>query len=179
MKGKVCLYIATSIDGYIAAPGDDLGFLSSVAKEGEDYGYAAFVSRVDAVVIGRKTYDWVLKHAAYPHTGVDSYVVTRTPRETSGRITFYTGDLAELVTSLKEKHSRYIYCDGGAALVNALLKLDLIDEMILSTIPVMLGAGIKLFSDGRPVQKWEVASVTPYDTGLVKVHYLREDRMST
>ncbi|MBD3275107.1 MAG: dihydrofolate reductase, partial [Candidatus Marinimicrobia bacterium] len=59
-KRKLILYIACSLDGYIAAPDDDLSFLDRVQKEGEDYGYADFVSSVDTVILGRKTYDWVM-----------------------------------------------------------------------------------------------------------------------
>ena len=62
MERKVILYIACSLDGYIAQPNDDLSFLSIVEKEGEDYGYADFIKKVDTVVLGRKTYDWIMKH---------------------------------------------------------------------------------------------------------------------
>ena len=61
------LFIATSLDGYIAKPNDDLSFLKSVEKEGEDYGYAEFTSTIDTIILGRKTYDWVLKEIGASH----------------------------------------------------------------------------------------------------------------
>lgn len=77
---KLILYIASSLDGFIAKPNDDLSFLSIVHKEGEDYGYADFISTVDTVILGRKTYDWVLNHAAFPHADKNAYVITSTER---------------------------------------------------------------------------------------------------
>src|SRR6188768_2526127 len=95
---KVIVYIATSADGYIAKPNDDLSFLSIVGKEGEDYGYADFIATVDTVIIGRKTYDWVRTQVPeFIHAEMDTYVITRTERPDIGKIRFYTGDLSDLV----------------------------------------------------------------------------------
>lgn len=78
---KVILYIATSLDGYIAKPNDDLSFLSVVQRDGEDYGYVDFIKSVDTVILGRKTYDWVMTQVPeFPHADKNSYVITRTPR---------------------------------------------------------------------------------------------------
>lgn len=78
------LFIATSLDGYIAKPNDDLSFLKLVEKEGEDYGYAEFTANVDTVILGRKTYDYVFKEIGsshYDNGKRDVYVITRTPKE--------------------------------------------------------------------------------------------------
>jgi dihydrofolate reductase len=171
---KLILYIATSADGYIAAPGDDLGFLGKVEKAGEDYGYASFVSEVDTVILGRRTYEWVLQHAPdYAHDGRETYIVTRTPRESIGNRHFYTGDLAGLVANLKAKEGKTIFCDGGAEVVHQLLKRELIDEFVISIIPVFVGDGIRLFKDGRPGTDLELVDVKSFDTGLVQLHYRR------
>jgi len=75
---KLILYIACSLDGYIAKPNDDLGFLNRVQKEGEDYGYNDFVSTVDTVIVGRKTYDWVTGQGfEFPHSDKETYIITR------------------------------------------------------------------------------------------------------
>ena len=92
-----------SLDGYIAQPNDDLSFLSTVAKEGEDYGYTDFISSVDTVIVGRKTYEWVMNQVGeFPHADKNAYVITRTARPTIGKTVFYTGNLTELVNKLQK-----------------------------------------------------------------------------
>ena len=160
-----------SLDGYIAKSNDDLGFLSIVEQEGEDYGYSDFVSTVDTVIIGRKTYEWVTRQFDFPHTDKNTYVITRTPRPNIGKTFFYTDDLTELVLTLKQQKGKTIFCDGGAEIVNELLRSTLIDEFIISVIPVLVGSGTKLFNDGRPEQKLQLIKVTKFDAGLVQLHY--------
>lgn len=172
MSRKVVLYIATSLDGYIATNDGDLNFLSSVEQEGEDYGYYDFVKSVDAVIVGRKTYEKVLSMGFdFPHTDKEAYIITRTPRPSIGSVQFYTGKLKSLVEELKSKEGKNIYCDGGAEIVNELMKHDLIDEYIISVIPVFLGGGIRLFKDGRSEQKLELLSAKSFDKGLVQLYY--------
>ena len=105
---------------------------------------------------------------------MDIYVITRTPKPNKGRVTFYTGDIAELVKKLKSENGKDIYCDGGAEVINELLKLDLIDEYIISIIPILLGNGTRLFKDGRPEQLLELISSKSFDTGLMQLHYKRK-----
>src|SRR5690606_7614408 len=146
-------------------------FLKLVEKEGEDYGYTEFTANIDTLIIGRKTYDYVLKEIGsshYDNGERDIYVITRTEKPDQGNITFFTGDLCELVHQLKSKNGKNIYCDGGAEIINALLKNDLIDELIISIVPVLLGNGINLFNDGHPEQLLEFVSVKTYETGLVQ-----------
>lgn len=173
---KLILYIATSLDGYIAKPNDDLGFLSIVEQEGQDYGYADFIKTVDAVIVGRKTYDKVISMGFdFPHADKDAYIITRTPRPTIGSLKFYTDDLKSLVNKLKSEKGKNIFCDGGAEIANELLKFDLIDEFIISVIPILVADGIKLFKDGRPEKKLELVSVKSFDKGLTQLHYKRTD----
>jgi dihydrofolate reductase len=172
---KVVLYIACSMDGYIASPGDDLDFLSVVEEEGEDYGYAQFNSTVDTVILGGRTYDWVVNQGhEFPHHDKDAYVITRTPRESNGKVRFYPGDLADLVNGLKSLPGKDIFCDGGAWVANELMKRDLIDAYIISVIPVMLGDGIRLFDDRRPQQELKLVSAKSFEAGLVQLHYERK-----
>jgi len=174
---KLSLFIATSLDGYIAKPNDDLSFLNVVEKEGEDYGYAEFTANIDTLIIGRKTYDYVLENVGsshYDNGQRDVYVITRTERPKLGRTTFYTGNLKELVQQLKSENGKNIYCDGGAEVINELLKYDLIDEFIISIVPVLLGNGTRLFKDGRPEQQLEFVSAKSFDTGLTQLYYKRK-----
>jgi dihydrofolate reductase len=172
MNRKVILYIATSLDGYITQPNDDLSFLSIVEQEGQDYGYADFIKTVDTVIVGRKTYDKVISMGFdFPHADKDAYIITRTPKPSIGSVKFYTDDLKSLIDKLKSENGKNIFCDGGAEIVNELLKNDLIDEFIISVIPILVGNGTKLFKDGRPEQKLELVSVKSFDKGLTQLHY--------
>ena len=174
---KVILYIATSLDGYIAKPNDDLGFLSIVEQEGQDYGYADFVESVDTVIVGRKTYDKVISMGFdFPYADKHTYIITRTPKPNIGSVKFYIDNLKSLVDKLKSENGKNIFCDGGAEIVNELLKDDLIDEFIISVIPILVGNGTKLFKDGRPEQKLELVSTKQFDKGLTQLHYKRADK---
>ncbi|GAB3171212.1 dihydrofolate reductase family protein [Telluribacter humicola] len=172
---KVILYIATSLDGYIAQPNDDLSFLARVQQPDEDYGYADFITSVDTVIMGRKTYDWVMnKVPEFPHADKAAYIITRTKRPSLGNTTFYTGPLKDLVLRLKGEEGKHIFCDGGAEVVNELLMDGLIDELIISIVPTLVGSGTRLFKDGRPEQKFELVSAKAFDTGLTQLHYRLE-----
>ncbi|MGE5106873.1 MAG: dihydrofolate reductase family protein, partial [Sphingobacteriales bacterium] len=160
---KVILYIATSLDGYIAKPNDDLSFLSIVQKDGEDYGYADFINSVDTVILGRKTYDWVMTQVPeFPHADKNSYIITRTARPVIGKTQFYTGNLKDLILKLKSEKGKNIFIDGGAEIVNELLKENLIDEFIISVIPILVGNGTRLFKDGRPEQTLKLLSTKQF-----------------
>lgn len=174
---KISLFIATSLDGYIAKPNDDLSFLKLVEIKGEDYGYTQFTDTIDTLIIGRRTYDYVLKEIGpshYDNGQRDVYVITRTPKPNVGRTTYYTGSLTDLVKQLKSENGKNIYCDGGAEVINELLRNDLIDEIIISVVPILLGMGIRLFKDERPEQLLEFVSVKTFDTGLAQLHYKRK-----
>lgn len=169
---KLILYISCTLDGYIAKPGDNLDFLDLVQKEGEDYGYGDFIKTVDTVIVGRKTYDWVISQGhEFHHSDKEAYIITRQQRPQKDNLSFYSGDLKTLVNELKEKDGKNIFCDGGAEIVNQLLKEKLIDEIILSVIPVVVGNGTRLFDNGRPEQELELISSQAFDTGLVQLHY--------
>ncbi len=88
--------------------------------------------------------------------------------------TFYTGNLFDLVKKLKSEKGKNIYCDGGAEVINGLLKHDLIDEFIISVIPVLLGNGTRLFKDGRPEQTLEFVKAKTFETGFAQLHYKRK-----
>jgi dihydrofolate reductase len=173
---KVILYIASSLDGYIAKLNDDLSFLSRVQKEGQDYGYGLFIDNVDTVILGRKTYDWVMKQVKeFPHAQLDSYIITRTPRQDIGKIKFYRGNLKELVLRLKQESGKNIFIDGGAEIVNELLKERLIDQIYLSIVPILLGDGVRLFKGGLPEQNLRLINSKQFETGLIQLQYDLDD----
>ncbi len=163
-----------SLDGFIATKEDDLSFLSAVEQAGIDYGYSAFTSGTDTVIMGRRTYDKVMTLVdQFPHSDKETYIITRSARPPEGNITFYTGNLKDLITTLKSRPGKTIYCDGGAGLAAELLRQDLLDDLIISLIPVLLGDGIRLFPGGLPEQSLEFISSQTWPKGLVQLHYTR------
>ncbi|WP_366094505.1 dihydrofolate reductase family protein [Flavobacterium sp.] len=123
--------------------------------------------------MGRKTYDWITQQCEFPHKDKKTYVITQSLRPNKGTIEFYNGDLPELVNTLKSQPGKNIYCDGGASIIQQLLKHKLIDEMTISIIPILLGTGKKLFSESIPEELLQCASAKSFDTGLVQLHYKR------
>ena len=151
--------------------------MGTLQNHGEDYGYSEFTANIDTIILERKTYDFVLKEIGsshYDNGQRDVYVITRTERPKIGRTTFYTGNLTELVQQLKSESGLNIYCDGGAEIINELLQHDLIDELIISIIPVLVGNGTRLFKDSRPEQELEFMSAKSFDTGLIQLYYKRK-----
>lgn len=165
-----------SLDGFIATNDDDLSWLSVVEKEGEDYGYAAFNESVDTYIVGRRTYDKVLEMTAGVFPAAQQhkcYVLTRKTRTNENGVHFYNEDIEELVNHLKSEKGKNIYCDGGAQVVKLLMDKNLIDEYILSVIPIMLGDGKRLFIGGTPRVGLKKMPVKEYSTGLVQLHYVK------
>jgi dihydrofolate reductase len=107
----------------------------------------------------------------YPHTDKDVYIITRSERKSVGNFNFYTGDLSELIANLKSQPGGNIYCDGGAEIANELMRNNLIDEFIISVIPILLGDGVSLFRGGRPEQSLRLINSKSFEKGLVQLHY--------
>lgn len=172
MQRKTILYIATSLDGFIAKPGDNLEFLQLVEMPGEDYGYSQFYEQIDTVILGKRTYDWVMDQVGeFPHQGKETYVLTRKNLDPIGTVSFYSGDLNELISKLKSQSGKHIFVDGGAQTVHRFLKDSLLDEIIISIIPVILGEGIRLFQEGFPEKRLILLGSKNFPSGLVQVHY--------
>lgn len=173
MNRKLCLFIAMSLDGYIAKPDGDISFLDEMNQEGEDYGYNAYIEMVDTVILGRKTYDKILSMGVNsPYGNREVYVLTRTARENSGKTIFYSDDLRSLVNDLKNNPGKNIYCDGGAEVIQQLLQAELIDELTISIIPIVLGTGIRLFDGIYPEQKLTLLESKSFPKGLTQLHYV-------
>lgn len=169
---KVIVYIAMSLDGYIADKTDGLDFLKAVEKEGEDYGYGEFVDSVDTVIMGRKTFDKVLSFGIpFPHETRSTYVITRQNRPPHKNITFYSGSLSELIRRIQNHPGKHIFADGGAEVVNELIQNQLVDTLIVSVIPVLLGDGIPLFKPKDLTQSLKLQSVQSFPSGLVQLEY--------
>lgn len=175
---KVILYISMSLDGFIATEDDGLSWLDPMDETGENYGYDDLIARVDKYILGRKTYDVVLKLTGgdFPQAKqFDCYILSRTPRPNENGVTFYSGNLEELISNLKRKGGKNIYCDGGGEVVSQLMDKNLIDEYIVSVIPVVLGRGKRLFPGSDLQQKLHAQEAKTFKSGLVQLHYIREN----
>lgn len=171
MERKVILYIAMSLDGYIAKEDDNIDFLTTVESPGEDYGYFSFLKDIDTVIWGRKTYDKVLTLSTeFLHKDKKVYVLSRS-RSGSDKNVEYFYDVQTLINDLRRREGLDIYCDGGSELVFELLKHSMIDRLIVSVIPYLLGSGIRLFRDGFPEQKLKFRQSITYPSGLVQLWY--------
>jgi dihydrofolate reductase len=169
---KLMLYIAVSLDGYIAREDGDITWLSVAEREGEDYGYNAFVKEVDTVIMGRKTYDKVLSLGIdFPHRGRKCYVLSKTRKGSDEYVEFFNGEVSELTEQIRKAPGLNIFCDGGAEVVHELMMRNLIDSFIISIIPVLLGGGISLFKNGRPEQKLNFIRSLSFPSGLVQLWY--------
>lgn len=171
---QISLYIATSLDGYIARPDGGIDWLDRVDRPGEDYGYARFLASVDGLLMGRKTYDLCLSFGAWPYPGSMSYVFTRgAPVKTRDDVVFVQGAVDRALTDIAARGHRHLWLVGGGALVGAFRAQDLIDDYIISTIPTILGSGIPLFPPGGPERSLELVGARHYPSGLVQAHYRR------
>ena len=173
---KVILFISMSLDGFIATKEDDISWLSVVEKEGEDYGYEDLSNRVDTYIVGRKTYETVLNLTGgdFPQSRMYAcYVITRQEREPVEGISFFNGKIEDLISNLKSQEGKDIYCDGGGEIVKLLMEKDLIDEYVISIIPIFLGDGKRLFLGGIPSLPLQASPSTYFDSGLVQLRYLR------
>ena len=172
---KVIVYIAMSLDGFIAQSDGDLAWLLKFNDSGEDYGYNEFIKTVDTVIMGRKTYDKMVEMGyEYPH-GERQYIIwTHTESPPKQNVTFYSGDLKRLILDLKSKPGGNIYVDGGKS-VSECMKHHLVDEYIISVIPILLGDGIPLFNAGRPEEQLVLKSNKSFETGLVQLHYINNN----
>ena len=174
-RPRCSVFIAASLDGYIARADGGLDWLSMVERAGEDYGYRDFLDAVDALVMGRRTYDTVLEFEAWPYPGKRCNVMTHAPPAPRHDEEFASGAPASLLARLGEQGVGRVYVDGGA-LIRQFLAAGLVDDLTLSVIPVLLGSGIRLFEeDARarsPIErKLQLVTARPFDSGLVQLRY--------
>jgi dihydrofolate reductase len=171
----VVLYVATSLDGYIAR-GD--GAVDWLFTDGE-YGYSAFFEGIDALFMGSKTYGQVLTFGPWPYPGKPTWVFTRRTLK-SGRedVVFVRGEPATVLDQLAGRGLDRIWLVGGAGLVASFRAAGLIDEYILSIHPILLGDGILLFPGPAPEERLALVGSEAYASGLLQVHYRRRGASS-
>lgn len=171
MDRKLILYIAMSLDGFIAKKDGNINFLNIVDYPNEDYGYNEFLETVDTIIWGRKTYDKVLSFGnGIPHKNKKIYVISKTRKGKDDNIE-YIDDLIKLVHDLKKSPGKDIYCDGGSEIAFELFRNRLFDRIIISIIPFLLGDGIRLFKEMTIEQHIYLKKSITYPSGLVQLWY--------
>ncbi len=162
---KIILFIASSIDGYIAKPDGNIDWLPTCTPSG----YDGFYKSIDTVIMGKNTYDQVLSFGVYPYHDKMSYVFTRNNEQNNDNVQFVS-DVEKLVRKILSVSGLDIWLVGGSQIISTFMNLGFVDEIILSVIPVHLGNGIPLFTNIQNETKFELLKTTDYDT-LVELHY--------
>jgi dihydrofolate reductase len=168
----VAVYLGVSLDGQIARSDGRLEWLDRFATSGEDYGYDAFISSIDAIILGRNTYETALGFGIWPYRNLRVIVLTHRPLDARHGEIAYEGELAPLLKKLHEDGVRKAYLDGGAAIRQG-LRENVVDELTLSWIPTVLGSGRPLFAEGFPESAWRLAASKAFPSGLVQATYQR------
>jgi dihydrofolate reductase len=169
-RPRCSVFIAVSVDGYIARTDRSLDWLDAVQQESEDYGYKSFFDSIDALVVGRKTYDTALGFDAWPYLGKRCIVLTRRPGEARHGEEFFAGDPKALIERLAGDGVHRVYVDGGDV-IRQFFAAHLVDDLTLSVIPVLLGNGVRLFGGGEPECRLVLEDARSFTSGLAQLRY--------
>ena len=174
---KLKLFIATTLDGYIAGPDGDMDWLEAGADL--DYGYKEFYTSIDTTLMGNATYRLTLTVPRFPYPDKTNYVFTRgAPPPDTSNVRFVSGDIAAFARSLKQEsgmqHSgNDIWLVGGGQVNTVMLNEGLVDEMILTIFPLVIGDGILLFAPGATRSLFKTVGCETYSTGLIQWRLVR------
>ena len=172
---KISVFIATSLDGYIAKPDGNIDWLMDkrYELEGEGFGYQELYDACDLLVMGRNSFEKVAGFDEWPYPGKRVIVLSRSSKSLSKLIDdveLFNGSIAELTEMLTMQNSNHIYIDGGQV-VQSFLKEGVVTDMTITTIPILLGDGIKLFGALSQEKHLKLLSAKGYDNGFVKSVY--------
>jgi dihydrofolate reductase len=172
---KIIVYIASSIDGYIARSDGSVGWLESEHFElpGEDFGYQEFFRSVDTTLMGNTTYRQIMSFpGAFPYKGKINVVFTRNKHQKDTHdITFIHRNVIEFTRGLKNKPGKNIWLVGGSQINALLLQSGLLDQIILTIVPVVLGQGVPLFSGLTATEFLQLENQRSYSNGFVQLIY--------
>lgn len=171
------VFIATSLDGYIAREDGSIDWLEQGDQsDAEDYGYAPFFDSIDALILGRTTFQTVMDFREWPYGDKPVWVVSRTlspqslPEEIHDRVRVTAANPVEVVRRLESEGARAAYVDGGR-LIQAFLRAGLIHDITITRIPVILGAGVSLFGPVEDDIRLAHIETFTYPSGYVQSHY--------
>ena len=175
-KMKTIVYIGSSLDGFIARKDGDINWLTQFANDEAIHAYKELISRIDAVVIGRGTFEKVLTFPSWPYEKkvfVLSTTIQQVPYIVSEKVTVLSMKPRELLNYLSTKGFSSIYVDGGKV-IQDFLKEDIIDELIISKVPILIGRGIPLFGYLDNDLQFKHTRTEVNSNGLVRSFYERE-----
>ena len=168
----VSVFVGISVDGFLARPNGDLDFLP--AEGGEPHGYDEFIATVDALVIGRKTFETVLAFPEWPYGDKRVVVLSSRPLDFStvrgGVVEQMAGSPAEIVSKLAASGAHRLYVDGGIT-IQGFLRAGLVERLVVTRVPVLIGAGIPLFGALPHDLRLRHVATQHYPSGLVKTEY--------
>ncbi|PCE62947.1 dihydrofolate reductase family protein [Sediminicola luteus] len=178
MEKKNIVYIATSLDGYIADSKGGLDWLHSIPNPNQDdMGFLAFMNRVDALVMGRNTFETVIGFDVdWPYTKpvfVLSNSLNEIPQSHADKAFLVKGALNTVLKEIHDKGFLNLYIDGGTTIQN-FLRENLIDELIISRIPVLLGGGVPLFGNLPQLMAFDFVESTTYLNQITQCRYKRK-----
>jgi dihydrofolate reductase len=172
-RARFSVFLATSLDGYIARRDGSLDWLERF--HGHEHGYTEFFASIDTIVVGRATYDTVLGFGEWPYPGKRVVVVTHRPCAARCGERFTSAAPAELAAELSREGARRIYVDGGNV-IRQYLAAGLIDDLTLTIVPVVLGDGIRLFAGDEGQHSLVLDRSESWANGLVQIRYRVADR---
>ncbi|MAF13779.1 MAG: riboflavin biosynthesis protein RibD [Parcubacteria group bacterium] len=170
---KVILYIAVSVDGYIATKDGGVKWLDKYTDGKIDYGFHKFYKSIDTAIIGSTTYKQILTFGKWPYPDKLNYVITtkKNLKKMDDSVNFYNGSLLVLVKKLKAKSKKNIWLVGGGKLTGSFINKNLIDELIMFIMPDILTDGIPLFQNIIKERKIKLVNSKTYSTGVVELTY--------
>lgn len=168
-------YVASSLDGFVAAPGDDLDWLLQFGFEPFQEHYDQFFAGVGAIVMGSTTYEWLVAHeGSWPYTDLPTWVFTsRSLTAPNGAdVRFVSGDVADHQDRItRAAGARDVWVVGGGLLAAQYKQTGLLDELRITVMPIALGAGSPLLPVAAPTAVFELVGTTPFVGGAVELHY--------
>ena len=173
---KIKLYIAVSIDGFIADKNGRVEWLENLPNpDFLDYGYFDMYNSIDTTLMGNITYQQVLGFdMPFPYSDKTNFVFTRNQSLTEDEnVTFVNNNIIDFVKKMKSKKGKSIWLIGGGQVNSILLNANLIDEMIVSYMPIVLGDGIPLFSSNTQLKSFRLLKSETFSTGVVSLTYVK------
>lgn len=168
---QVHVFLGISLDGCIAGEQGDLSWLAACAAESAaDTGYDDLMGRTDTLLIGRRTYESVLRFEAWPYAGKRVRVLSHRPQTSRHGEQFCSGPVDGVLDALQADGARTVYLDGGDVVRQA-LQAGRVDTLTLSWVPVLLGKGTRLFEGGLPRSDWQLVAGRTFASGMMQARY--------
>ena len=169
---EVLYYVACSVDGYIATADGEVDWLTPFMSEGDDHGFTAFYSSVDAIVMGSHTYEFALRNLPWRSPDRPSWVFTHRSLDTAHpSVTLTSEEPEQVIRSLHARGLKRVWLMGGGELAASFRTRGLITHYIIAVVPVLLGNGIPLFGNHTGRKRLKLVEAKPFPSGIVQLNY--------